>query len=59
MDYKSLVGWFRKKKKGWAESHAKKQKEFDEGYGDGIREVGWTPKFFRKGINKIYGIKDK
>ena len=43
MDYKSLVNWFRKKKKGWVEGHARRQKEFDEGYGLGIREVGWNP----------------
>lgn len=56
MDYKSLVDWMRKKKKGWMEGHAKRQKEFDEGYKYGIREVGWTPKVGRKIINKIYGI---
>jgi hypothetical protein len=43
MNYKDLVNWFRKKKKSWDVSHAQRQKEFDEGYKYGIREVGWNP----------------
>ena len=43
MDYKALVNWFRKKKKSWNIHHANMQKEFDEGYSHGIREVGWNP----------------
>ena len=30
-------------KNKWMEGHAKRQKEFDEGYSMGIREVGWNP----------------
>jgi hypothetical protein len=62
MDFKEVVGRIRKKKnqfkESWAKSHAAKQKEFDEGYGLGIREVGWTPKFFKKATKKIFGLKE-
>lgn len=27
----------------WKANHSKMQKEFDEGYKYGIREVGWNP----------------
>ena len=47
MKISEIVGLIRKKKKNftdkWKASHAKRQKEFDEGYKYGIREVGWNP----------------
>ena len=43
MDYKSLVNWMRKKKKGWMEGHAKRQKEFEEKKSRGYGDVSWNP----------------
>ena len=43
MNYKTLVSWFRKKKKGWMESHTIKQKEFSEMKSRGYGDVGWNP----------------
>ena len=38
-----VMGAMMRLKNKWMEGHAKRQKEFDEGYSMGIREVGWNP----------------
>ena len=43
MNYKALVSWFRKKKKGWMESHALRQKDFSKKKSMGYGDISWNP----------------